>query len=502
MYLDFEAGTPGNPWTPAAADTASHGPAPGTWGYFNGMTGLTHTVITSTNHTRRTSFDINGVVYTGSGTRGIRFDLTGAPAYEGLQWIPPATISDITISGVTYFGATGSTNFDHINIAAGSYVVMQQTVGGAGGTAGELHVESQRSGVTYKSASIPIDIGWYEWHLRLSATTGDVGLVVLDPVTGAVIGTSGISATDVFGQTVNYAKVQDYLAPVAGFIDHDNFVFAWGANALLPLSDITVPAAQIINLTQTAPGVNRLKWSGIGLAYRIERRVSGGSFSTIEAEFFADNRALEYLDTTVSNGVTYQYRITTLIGEQEATGTLTGEITVDNSPSGTESVWQTQALSNASLSMTETHTLSQKIKNTSAAPVIISEVSLDSEFFSRGSEEYLWLTENSDGSGLVYGISNALDIQGNGPLVFEFFAGASIPGNTNFYLFYAPQFARTQILYQNTDVYFPGQGFNGSYDNTGTLLGSTGALKFELKQREVISDVHVTTFRATTLVVG
>jgi hypothetical protein len=487
LFLDFEAGTAGNVTTAANLDTASHGAVSTSWtvGDGSGGTGpLTRVFVNNLNQARRNSFLVDGVTYTGVGTRSMKFVHDASP-YEFLHLPAPAVFNDLTISGLTYFDGVGVTTFDHINIAGASYVVLQNPVGGAGGTAGEVHAEGQVSGVTYKSVPIPIDIGWYEWHLRFKGSDGTVALVVLNATTGALVGTSGVNGSDAAGP-VNYIRIQDYIdSDEGGETIHDSFVFGWGANAMLPLDeDFVSPPPTAINLTQTAVDEVRLIWYGHGLSYLIERRTNGGAWSTLEtyAPTGAGSLQREYLDSTVSDSTLYEYRISAIIGDFTSAPTSMGGITTDNSPGGTETTYITQALAGSSVSIAEGHTLTQRLRNTLGTTLYISEIALDSEFWSRENLEYLYLCENEDGSGEIYGVSNALSIAADGPLVFEFFTSAPVP-TTGCYFRYAPVFARTQIKYRNADVYETGLGYNGNYDSTGNILGTTSDLNMTVKQR-------------------
>jgi hypothetical protein len=374
IFLDFEAGTAGNIITAANLSTASHGAVSTTWSVGNGSGGtgpLTRVFINNLNQARRNSFIVDGVTYTGSGTRSVKFVHDASP-YEFLHLDAPAVFSDLTISGLTHFDGVGVTTFDHINISGSSYVVLQNAVGGAGGTAGEMHAEGQVGGATYKSAIIPIDIGWYEWHLRFKGSDNTVALVVLDATTGAVIGTSGINGADAAGPVI-YTRIQDYIdSDEGGETIHDSFVFGWGANAILPLDeDFVAPPPTAINLTQTAPDEVRLIWHGHGLSYLIERSVNGGAWSTLAtyAPTGGGTGQREYTDDTVSDFTLYQYRISAIIGDFTSAPTSLGGITTDNTPSGTETTYITQALAGSSVSITEGNTLTQRLRNTRHNPV-------------------------------------------------------------------------------------------------------------------------------------
>ena len=505
--------------TPTTLNNSTHGVVPGVWSYgpgkrdgvdINPLTNMEHTFLIEETTQRRTDLVTDGVAYSG-GDRAINWDMALAEDptdFETMKWTPDEEISgDFSVTFMftlnTVQGGDPLISVDLMSVYYGGIFCAAQYQRSIGGT-GAIHAHGGTSGGSVNGENIPVEDGvMYVATLRANKTSQRSELTITNAATGVVIGASH-GGFEPGSSSLSFVYMGDYLTNGQGNNVYKAIGFGWTTHAIIPLeSDVSLAAPVILNLTQTEPNVLRLKWTGIGLAWKIEKSTNGGAFSVLESELVIPvGDLMEYYDSSVSDGQVCAYRLSGIVGYVVSSPDESSSFTVNNSPSGTESVWQTQALSNASISMSETHTLSQKIKNTSASPVTISEVTLDSEFFTRGSEEYLWLTQNSDGSGTVYGISNAFDIQADGPLVFEFFAGAAIPGNTNFYLFYAPVWARTQIRYQNTDVYFPGQGFNGSYDNTGTLLGSTGALKFELKQREVISDVNVTTFRATTLKVG
>jgi hypothetical protein len=504
LFLDFEAGTVTAIITPSNLTSASHGAATGTWSVVPDP--LTKVTITGTNMARRTSFTVNSMTYDGAGTRAVQFTHTGDD--EILNWVPPASFTDLTVSGITEIDGEGDTTYDHVNIAGGGYVVLQHIVGGIGGSAGEMHAEGQISGVTFKSAPIAVNIGRYEWHLRRKGSDGTVALVILNPTTGALIGTSGIAGADTSGN-VEYVRIQDYITPDGGETVHDSMVFAWGAKALLPLDEsFEPPAPTIVNVTQTAADEVRLIFTGHGISYLIERRTGAGAWGTVAtyAPTGGGTGQREYLDDTVSDGTTYTYRISAIVGDYTSDPATTGSITTDNTPSGEETTYISQTASTSSASVGGSqHTLTQRIKNTLGETLWISEIELDSEFFERANPEFLFLCENEDGTGEIYGVSNALNITADGPLTFEFFTSAPVP-TTGCYIRYAPVWARTQIKYTTSDVYAAGEGYNGNYNSTGGIAGDTTAdLKMTVKQREPVaapSVILVDTLSTPTLIIG
>lgn len=493
LILDFESGSVGDVINEAYFNANQKGATANKWTWNYQSRPVGHTKVDASNHTRLSTITVDGVDYTGAGTRSLKFDhaeaITDAltPIYDGLAGSPPTNINVITLSGVIRFNATMGAetafNMDPIKIGGSPYLVMQISYGNGGGTAGKVHIETQDVAGTLKSSEISVDAGvWYAWTLYYNSVTGRMSLLMMDAATGAYVGFSSHKSNVTGGTPIGYVTIQDYLNFGGGYTLHDNISFNWTSPAF-PVETIpTIPPPANLRSDQTASGKVRLFWSSPAETFLFERWTSAGDWVTLHSNLERLYGNQIYFDETVADGVTYQYRVSANVGDLQSAPTVSSMVAVDNTPNGTESVYVTQASGGSSVSINEGSVLSQRIKNTLGTSLWISEVALDSEFFSRGETEYLYLTENSDGSGTIYGQSSGTAISGNGPIVFTFFAGCPVP-TTGCYLYYAPTWVRTQIKFTASDAYLPGEGYNGNYNNTGLIFGGTADLKFTIKHR-------------------
>jgi hypothetical protein len=488
IFLDFEAGNPGEFYTSALMTSMQKG-TPVRW---STSRALSHTKVRTENKPLMHPVKVGGMTYTGEGSRSLEFNLDEAiaknlsPIFEHIWGYPPAGTGDIVISGMEYIGATPvpgsqSLGMDIVAINSGTFLVQQVGIG-------EVHIETQVPvGVTYKSTPMPRQQSgkWYYFALRYSRTTGRAELMLVDPETGQLVGTSGKKTASVSGGgDVSSFALQSYLIFGGGRNVFDNISISFSNPAYPPFRIPVLPAPSYVNATQTAPDQVRVTWPTTRAAgYKIERSQNGGAWTSI-AEVYQEDGGRFYFDGTVKNGDQYRYRVSSFVGSQYSSPTTSSPLTVNNSPGGTESVWIAQTSGGTSRAVYfdgAANYISQKIRNSQLRHV--SEVQLTYEFTGRVSELWVELWSSPDGTGTFYGASGTATLA-NGTNSYKFFAPLAVPASDFWMVLRDPyNWARTQVVTSyGVDVYEPGGGYNGYYG--GGVLPGPSDLKFTIKTKE------------------
>jgi hypothetical protein len=486
IFLDFETGNAGDYYTPSMMSSMQKG-APIRW---SASRALSHTKVRTENKPLMHPVKAGGVTYDGRGTRSLEFDLDEAvtrnlsPLYEHLWGHPPAGTGDVVISGMEYIGATASAarpslGMDIVAINSGTFLVQQ--VG-----PGEVHIETQvPAGVTFKSSPVPRRQSgkWYFFALRYSRTAGRAEMMLVDPDTGELVGTSGKKTASVTGGgDVSSFAFQSYLIFGGGRNVFDNVAISFSNPAYPPFRIPVLPAPSYVSATQVAPGQARVIWPNTRAAgCRIERSRDGGDWTTV-GEVYPEEGGRTFFDRTVKDGERYRYRVSSFVGSQASAPTPSSAVTVNDSPGGTESVWIAQTSGGSSRAVyfdgAADH-VSQKVRNSRARRV--SEVQLTYEFTGRPSELWIELWSNPDGTGTLYGVS-ATTTLANGTNVYRFFAPAALPASDFWIVLRDPsRWGRTQVV-TSGDVYEPGGGYDAS--SAGGTLPGPSDLKFTIKTRE------------------
>jgi len=488
VFLDFETGNAGDYYTPAMMSAMQKGP-PIRWGTSRA---LSHTKVRTENKPLMHPVKAGGITYTGTGTRSLEFDLDEAiaknlsPLYEHLYGYPPAGTGDVVISGMEYIGATTSAarpslGMDIVAINSGTFLVQQVGVG-------EVHIETQvPAGVTYKSTPMPRQQAgkWYYFALRYSRATGRAELMLVDPDTGELVGTSGKKTASVTGGgEVSSFAFQSYLIFGGGRNVFDNIAISFSNPAYPPFRIPVLPAPSSVSVTQTAANQVRLTWPSTRAAgYKIERSQNGGAWTTI-GEPYQEDGGRFFFDGAVTDGDSYRYRVSSFVGSQVSSPTLSSPLTVNNSPGGTESVWIAQTSGGSSRAVYfdgAANYISQKIKNSQLRH--ISEVQLSFEFTDRVSDLWIELWSHPDGTGTLYGASGTTPLA-NGTISYKFFAPAAVPASDFWIVLRDPyNWGRTQVVTTGgADLYEAGGGYD-AYQGGGTLVGPSD-LKFTIKTKE------------------
>lgn len=488
IFLDFETGNAGDYYTPSVMSSMQKGTAI----RWSTSRALSHTKVRAENKPLMHPVKVGGVTYTGTGSRSLEFDLDEAiarnlsPLYEHLWGHPPAGTQDVVISGMEFIGAkTSATHptlgMDIVAINSGTFVVQQ--IGN-----GDVHIETQvPAGVTFKSSPIPRnETGkWYYFALRYSGSTGRVEMLLVDPDTGELVGSSGKStASAAGGGGVSSFAFQSYLLFGGGRNVFDNISISFTNPAYPPFRIPVLPAPPHVSATQVAPDTVRLTWPNTRAAgYRIERSQNGGAWTMVGEKFLEDGGRF-FFDHAVTNGHRYQYRVSSFVGSQHSSPTVSSPLTVNNSPAGTESVWIAQSAGGSSRAVYfdgGSNYISQKIRNAQVRH--LSEIQLWFEFSGRTSDLWMELWSNPDGTGTFYGAS-ATTTLADGMNTYKFFTPMAVPASDFWMVLRDPyNWGRTQVVTTNgADVYEPGGGYD-AYQGGGFLPGPSD-LKFAIKTKE------------------
>ncbi len=488
LFLDFETGNAGDYYS-APMMTAMQKGTPVRWGTSRP---LSHTKVRNENRPLIHPVKVGGVTYTGEGTRSMEFDLDEAvakklsPLYEHIWGYPPAGTGEVVISGMEYIGCTpvpGSQalGMDIVAVNSGTFLVQQIGIG-------EAHIETQvPNGVTYKSTPAPRNQAgkWYYFSLRYSRATGRAEMMLVDPETGVLVGTSGKKTASVTGGgDVSSFALQSYLIFGGGRNVFDNISISFTNPAYPPFRIPVLPAPSYVDVTQTAPGQVRLIWPTTRAAgYKIERSHNGGAWTTVGEPYQEDGGRI-YLDATVTDGQQYRYRVSSFVGSQTSSPTSSVPITVNNTPAGTESLWISQLSGGQSRAVYfdgGANYISQKIKNAQVRH--LSEVQLWTEFTGRTSNLWIELWSNPDGTGTLYGASATTPLA-DGANVYKFFTPVAVPAADFWVVLRDPyNWGRTQVVTSyGADLYEPGGGYDGYYG--GGVLTGPSDLKFTIKTKD------------------
>ena len=488
IFLDFETGNAGDYYTAPMMSSMQKGTAV-RWGTSRP---LSHTKVRTENKPLIHPVKVGGVTYTGEGTRSMEFDLDEAivkklsPLYEHLWGYPPAGTGEVVISGMEYIGCTpvpGSQalGMDIVAINSGTFLVQQVGIG-------EAHIETQvPNGVTYKSTPVPRKQAgkWYYFALRYSRAAGRAEMMLVDPDTGELVGTSGKTTASVTGGgDVSSFALQSYLIFGGGRNVFDNISISFTNPTYPPFRIPVLPAPSYVDVTQVAPDQVRVLWPTTRAAgYKIERSQNGGAWATV-AEQYQEAGGRFFFDSTVTNGHQVRYRVSSFVGSQVSSPTDSSPLTVNNSPGGTESVWISQTSGGQSKAVYfdgAANYISQKIKNLQGRHV--SEVQLWFEFTGRTSNLWIELWSNPDGTGTLYGASATTPLA-DGPNLYKFFAPVAVPASDFWVVLRDPyNWGRTQVVTSyGADLYEPGGGYDGYYG--GGVLTGPSDLKFTIKTRD------------------
>lgn len=350
FILDIQSGSTGDAITTTLLDSSTHG-ASVSWAYISPRASLSHTKVSEEAWTRWTPLRVGGTLYSTT-SRVLHFDLDDAvadaatPIYEGVELQAtsdfPAGIENMTVTYVFEF----DTDQDPAGLAnAGtdltefggdfSYAIPQTTTLGTNSRFLVAHT-AQATG----ALKIPLErTTKYLLTSTLSTTTTTFLATLQDNATGAHLGTTGDVTA---GGEISLLKLRDYLGIYGGSIKVAFYAVDYSNVSHPATTSFTVAAPSSLSLSQTANDELTLTFTHKGFLFDVERH-NGTSWSTLASNLravdYADGEfvgASTYVDTTVTEGLTYKYRLTAKVGSHTSSvSSESNTVTVSNSLSPT-----------------------------------------------------------------------------------------------------------------------------------------------------------------------
>ena len=285
----------------------------------------------------------SSTLFSGVGTRAVMFDLDRAgvlnstPIYEEMT-------RTISTSGVTQWTAAWMFAAHNMGIAASPPTVIDVVyIADQGFNVAQFRVASTGSFINAHGQKLDTTSTFGTWVavsqdkaywvcLRHKSNVAEV--MVLDGLTGAFVGVSKCESAS--GADLAYFTIHDYLTFNGGRFLLDNFVLGFSSNAAFPLAvpNFVLPPPTSVTAAQTGGTEVTLTWAGnaadgantSAFNFLIERKVSG-TWSTLST---IDGTLLHYLDSTVTAGQTYRYRVTAIVNEWSSTAVESSDVTISS----------------------------------------------------------------------------------------------------------------------------------------------------------------------------
>lgn len=307
-------------------------------GFTNPTTTLTYTKLAAAAGTPMTvPMKVGASIYDGTTNKAIRFDCNNPPpagssdTWEGFN-IPATAATIFSLLAVAYVklgsgsdpDQSVSINHDWLNISGSGFAVAQQ-IQAENGLTNFLHGHSDGdlgNTITVDPTKI------YELQLFYNDTARLGQVLLLDGNT--VVGSSDSILGGDSGAVV-YALLQNYLTNRAGVTDVYLVGFNW-TDPTFPSRPITVPSVYGMGLSQTNFNELTLTFNSVVTRFNIEISSDGGAhWATVESNLrMATVGAAKSFTASLSNGVTYRYRVTALINATASSPVTSSDVTVDN----------------------------------------------------------------------------------------------------------------------------------------------------------------------------
>jgi hypothetical protein len=333
MVINYDNGTGG--LTATKLNNGTHGAiGGGTWTTPEGAPATTN--IEDHDVEMPFSFRTGGVNYNGSSGQGMTFDFATEPVAADVFHYGLATPeTSIQIMYLARFETVldgvdpVSYNNDTFVIAGANFTVPQYQHTFADVKLFTCHSDGDLG------ASIPWENQWLLISVFHDVAAQHGRLLVQevvqsgdDWILGDILGSSTSNHTDPAGDTI-YIRLQSYLRPASGTGTIKMKIAGLRSSVLdwPPYSPGTIPTPTSVAATQTGFPEVTLSWTNVMDIFRIERKVGAGSYSTLVAEY-ENNGTDSYIDSAVSNGNIYTYRVTALIGGLESGSAESNSVTV------------------------------------------------------------------------------------------------------------------------------------------------------------------------------
>ncbi len=266
---------------------------------------IASTIVTNDAYTAPLPFSVGGVLYSNF-NQSILFDLGNSVNYEGISWVPSGTHSNLSASFVFTPNVGGvSANYDVVDIAGGTYSVAEFIMPD---TTGYFVAHGQVGASTTKAGASDRLVNGvrYQVTLRHNVTDQQAEVFIVNADTGAFV---GYGRTNSDNSTVNYVLLQDYLwgAGALGNYKVQYLALDW-THAAIPLGQTpTIPVVTNLSLNEVSSSEVDIGWNGPPSDFILERD-AGSGYVVLTTN--ANRGPITFIDTTVSAGNTYSYRVT------------------------------------------------------------------------------------------------------------------------------------------------------------------------------------------------
>lgn len=284
----------------------------------------------------------SGATYT-TASRVLLWDLAagiagGGTLYAGAKYSTASNYlsSDATFAGLIKFtasaGAGAAVTYEWMTTEGtdGNYASAQFNKPTSGGGNGTFRVEIGNGTNRGKDITVQSLTDVYYWCLRYNKTSGKGELCLVDLTTRKIVGVSEYLIT--LPALADF-QVRDYALTANGVGYHTlgEYAVALGVNAVFPLAlNITVDAPTAAASTQTGVSEITATWTSTCARFKVEFSTNAGSsWSTATSSTLITGSTNSYIHSSLTDGLTYTYRITALVGDtlisstsSASTGTL------------------------------------------------------------------------------------------------------------------------------------------------------------------------------------
>lgn len=327
--LSLEGGTVGGVLnaTHLNANTTKSAAFTGAWTtHAGGGSTFVRTKFTGDFYPRRNPIRIGGATRPNSGARGWQIDLTGRNGNDGnverfrftLDAAGQAELAgkNYIIGLMSYFNvadtpdpATGDqqTALDFIESHGGAFNILQYFNDIGSSNVSLLRSHSQFGGVSTNSLTTnptQRDVLYSIYsRVMVEASPKRAEVWLINGTTGILLGYCK-SGTDSTG--LEDFEFKDYIAAYGGAVKGGKIVAAYGVRAVV-LEEFTITTPTWTAASQTAVGQITLGWTSTpGCVSLVEYRVNGGSWTPL----LTDHTTTTYIHTGLTDGSTYEYRVT------------------------------------------------------------------------------------------------------------------------------------------------------------------------------------------------
>lgn len=348
LFVNFEFGTAGDVITAANlnANTIKRSDTTGAWTEIRstGEPALTRVNIASGNFTRRAPVRVDGVTYSAGGTRKMVLDMTGRMPLDGLTegiqfaldmaGLDAFDGEDVVVGMMVQFdsadapGGGDNMAIDFLHVDAHVFAVLQHFRNQGTVDQGSIHAHGQLTGGA--SSDLGVDVPTPRGQLfsvynRASVSGQLVEGFLVNSSTGYLAGyTKGVA--NVGG--LQSFKIWEYLFSFGGELLFDGIVVGRGSRASVR-EPMQIAAATWDGdpVQHVASGIQLAWLRTVGCSTDLDVRVDGGSWASVLTDYAGNT----YNHTGLTDGSTYEYRLTVRAAEYSSPASATSvPVTIDD----------------------------------------------------------------------------------------------------------------------------------------------------------------------------